>query len=465
MMHLAEIDISETKDRCDPNYFVFHKKLLNSRQPGIKIFKLGELVKNIFRGKSPGREGYIDQGVLVLKSVNIGNYFLETTRFSYAKEDFYQKNKKFNPKAEEIILTSTGDGTVGRAIIFLPEIYEIDKCLITEKITILRNIDRQKISPYYLLAFLWSKYGKLQLEMYSRGSTGRTELYPKDIAKVVILVPEWNIQKQIEELVKKAHEKKKLADEKYEKAERILYELLGFDGSNLEFEKTFEVEAKEVFSPMRFDVEYYQPKYKKVIEILNKSGVKVEKLERVVNISAKKTNPKANPMKQIKYVELSDINPSTGEIESFSELYVYNAPSRARMVIRSGDILVASLSGSLDNIGIVSQELDGEVASTGFLVINSENYLSEFLFLLFRSEIMRKQLEQKTAGTIMTAVPKGVLGDLLVPIIPKQKQENIAELVKQSFALRKETKQLLDKATKRVVDLNREADELLVPTP
>jgi restriction endonuclease S subunit len=450
MMRLAEIKFSELGDRIDASFFVLHKEVLNFKQPRVKIFELGELVRNIFRGKSPGREGYVDKGVLILKSVNIGDYFLEKTRFSYTSEDFYQKNKKFNPKDEEIILTSTGEGTIGRAIMFLPQIYGIDKCLVTEKVTILRNIDKQKISPYYLLIFLRSKYGKPQLEIYSRGSTGRTELYPKDIAKVVVLVPEWNIQKEIEEFVKQAHQKKKLADEKYKEAERILYELLGFDEINLEFEKSFEVGAKEVFSTMRFDSEYYQPKYKKVIEILNKSGFKVEKLERVVNVSAKKINPKANPTKKIKYVELSDINPSTGEIESFSELYGYEAPSRARMVIKSGDILVASLSGSLDNIGIVPKELDGEVASTGFLVINSENYLSEFLFLLFRSEIMKKQLEQKTAGTIMTAIPRSVVGDLLVPIVSRQKQENIAELVRQSFSLRKEAKQLLDEATKRV---------------
>jgi len=229
-----------------------------------------------------------------------------------------------------------------------------------------------------------------------------------------------------------------------------LYELLGFDEINLEFEKSFEAEAKEIFSTMRFDAEYYQPKYKKIIEILNKSGFKVEKLAKVVNVSAKKVNPRANPTKRIKYVELADINPSTGEIESFNDLYGYEAPSRARMAIRSGDVLVASLSGSLNNIGIVPQELNGEVASTGFFVINSENYLNEFLFLLFRSELMKKQLEQKTAGAIMAAVPKSVFGDLLVPIIPRQKQENIAELVKQSFSLRKEAKQLLDEATEKI---------------
>jgi len=218
----------------------------------------------------------------------------------------------------------------------------------------------------------------------------------------------------------------------------------------LKSEKSFEAEATEVFSTMRFDSEYYQPKYKKIIEILNKSSFKAEKLEKIIKISAKKINPRANPTKKIKYVELANINPLTGEIDSFNELYGYEAPSRARMAIKVGDVVVASLAGSLDNIGIVPKELDGEVASTGFFVVNSENYLNEFLFLLFRSEIMKKQLEQKTAGAIMAAVPKSVFGDLLVPVIPKQKQEKIAELVKQSFVLRKEAKQLLDEATEKI---------------
>lgn len=373
--------------------------------------------------KPPGREGYIEKGVLVLKSVNIGSRFLERTRFSYTKEDFYEKSKKFNPREEEIIITSTGEGTTGRAIMFLPEIYGIDKCLVTEKVTILRNIDKQKISPYYLLAFFWSKYGKPQLEMYNRGSTGRTELYPKDVAKVVILVPDWRIQKKVEDLLKQAYQKKKLADEKYEEAEKSLYELLGQEKLNLKFVKSFEAGAGEVFSTMRFDSEYYQPKYKEIIKILRKSGFKMERLEKIIKISTKKINPKTNPTKKIKYVELANINPSTGEIDSFSELYGYEVPSRARMVITAGDIVVASLAGSADNIGLVQEELNGEVASTGFFVISSENYLSEFLFLLFRSEIMKKQLEQKTAGAIMAAVPKSVFGDLLVPVIPKQNKK------------------------------------------
>jgi len=313
-------------------------------------------------------------------------------------------------------------------------------------------IKAEKINPHFLFVFFKTKFAIHQLVRQTMAS-----MYPAvsedDIANIIIpLVPE-KIQKEIENIVKQSHQKKKLADEKYKEAEQSLYELLGHKKLDLKFEKSFEAGAGEVFSVMRFDSEYYQPKYKEIIEILNKSGFRVEKLEKIIKISTKKINPRANPTKKIKYVELANINPSTGEIDSFNELYGYEAPSRARMVIKVGDVVVASLAGSLDNIGIVPEELDGEVASTGFFIVNSENYLNEFLFLLFRSEIMKKQLEQKTAGAIMAAVPKSVFGDLLVPVIPKPKQEKIAELVKQSFVLQKEAKQLLDEATKKVKDL------------
>jgi len=128
----------------------------------------------------------------------------------------------------------------------------------------------------------------------------------------------------------------------------------------------------------------------------------------------------------------------------------HEAPSRARMLVKAGDVLVSSLLGSLDNVGLVSEELDCAVASTGFFVIGSDHFLSEFLFLIFRSNLIKLQLEEKTASAIMIAVPKKTFGDLLVPAIPQEEHKQISNLVKQSFALRKEAEELLEKAKKEV---------------
>ena len=440
-MHLAETKFKSLIDRIDANFYVSRFSAIKKLHQQYK--NLGDLCK-FPRAKTPPRELYFNSGVPVIKLKNVSNYFLQLKDTDFIPQSNYQEFVQ--PKTGDILITATGEGTIGRVGIFENGI----KCVVTAEVMLVRS---ENINPYFLLAYLRSPHGRYQLERYARGSTGQTHLYSKDVALTPLPQVSEKAQKEIENLVKQACQKKKSADEKYEEAEENLYELLGYKELNLKFEKSFEAEATEVFSTMRFDSEYYQPKYKKIIEILNKSSFKAEKLEKVIKISAKKINPRANPTKKIKYVELANINPLTGEIDSFNELYGYEAPSRARMAIKVGDVVVASLAGSLDNIGIVPKELDGEVASTGFFVVNSENYLNEFLFLLFRSEIVKKQLEQKTAGAIMAAVPKSVFGDLLVPVIPKQKQEKIAELVKQSFALRKEAKQLLDETTKRVENL------------
>jgi len=437
-MHLAETKFKSLIDRIDANFYVSRFSAIKKLHQQYK--NLGDLCK-FPRAKTPPRELYFNSGVPVIKLKNVSNYFLQLKDTDFIPQSNYQEFVQ--PKTGDILITATGEGTIGRVGIFENGI----KCVVTAEVMLVRS---ENINPYFLLAYLRSPHGRYQLERYARGSTGQTHLYSKDVALTPLPQVSEKAQKEIENLVKQACQKKKSADEKYEEAEENLYELLGYKELNLKFEKSFEAEATEVFSTMRFDSEYYQPKYKKIIEILNKSSFKAEKLEKVIKISAKKINPRANPTKKIKYVELANINPLTGEIDSFNELYGYEAPSRARMAIKVGDVVVASLAGSLDNIGIVPKELDGEVASTGFFVVNSENYLNEFLFLLFRSEIMKKQLEQKTAGAIMAAVPKSVFGDLLVPVIPKQKQEKIAELVKQSFVLRKEAKQLLDEATEKI---------------
>jgi len=201
---------------------------------------------------------------------------------------------------------------------------------------------------------------------------------------------------------------------------------------------------------LRFDAEYYQPKYKQVKDLIVKSGYEVKKLKESVEISNKKIEPSKEPNKLFNYIELANINPSTGEIEEVSQVKGFNAPSRARMLVKKGYVLVSSLLGSLDNIGLIPEELDDAVASTGFFVIKPKFFLPEFLFLLFRSNLMRLQLEEKAAGAIMSAVQKITFGDLLIPIIPEAAQHQISDLIKQSFLLRKESKEILEKAKKEI---------------
>ena len=60
------------------------------------------------------------------------------------------------------------------------------------------------------------------------------------------------------------------------------------------------------------------------------------------------------------------------------------------------------------------------------------------------------QLEKQCAGSILTAVPKEGIKNLLIPILGESLQEKISDLVHQSHEASKKAKVLLEKAKREV---------------
>ncbi len=399
---------------------------------------LGELTTSIINGVDI-RE-FVPIGISYLRVGDMKEIFIDIDN---SRKVRVTSNIKKEIKLKEGDLLFARKGTIGITCIVTDDLK--DAVISTELI----KVRLKEVNPYYVAVFFNSKYGRKQLLRISSGAVN--PVITRDLFEsVFVLIPPLSFQQKIELLVKEAYKNRKEADEKYKQAEFLLNKALGIEKLELKDEKIFETGFDEVESVLRFDAEHYQPKYREVRKFLDRAGYEVRKLRDAVEISDEKINPLSKPTELFSYIELANINPSTGEIEEVNQIKGYNAPSRARMLVRKGDVLVSSLLGSLDNIGLVPEKLDGSIASTGFFVIRSKFFLPEFLFLLFKSDLMRLQLEEKTAGAIMNAVPKYTFGDLLIPVIPEQLQKQISDLVKQSFTLRKESKELLEKAKKEV---------------
>ena len=72
--------------------------------------------------------------------------------------------------------------------------------------------------------------------------------------------------------------------------------------------------------------------------------------------------------------------------------------------------------------------------------------------------IVCEQMRCESSGTILAAVPAKALRNIIVPNIPPQKRDEIAQLVEKSHAARREAKALLEKA-KRAVEIAIEESE------
>jgi restriction endonuclease S subunit len=297
-----------------------------------------------------------------------------------------------------------------------------------------------------LLVFLSSKYGKVQLQS-SKSQQVQPHLTIQPLREIIVPKFSQETVKKVSELVQDSHNLLEQADANYDEAERLLYKALDVEKLEIEEDLTYIASSKNIekSGPYRLDANYYQPKHLKNLDLLDDPFT----VKRLAEISEGVVDPKKTPTHVFKYVSLSDIDTSKGEIKSFQEQPGWQMPSRAKMLIRSRDVLVSSLKGSIDKIGLVPEKLDGAVASTGFFVLreSKEIYPAELIFLLFRTPIMTLQMQKLASGAILEAVSKRAFKQLKIPQVKHPEiTPTIIELVDSYFSLLERSKSLLQMA-------------------
>lgn len=107
------------------------------------------------------------------------------------------------------------------------------------------------------------------------------------------------------------------------------------------------------------------------------------------------------------------------------------APSRARKVVRPGDVLMSTVRPNLKGFSQFPRNYLGGVASTGFAVIRGIDGVSDSGFIaqcLFHSSIER-QINQLVTGSNYPAITVGNVKRLLLPRFTIGEQKRIAEVL------------------------------------
>ena len=156
----------------------------------------------------------------------------------------------------------------------------------------------------------------------------------------------------------------------------------------------------------------------------------VVKLREVVLGATGSRNPTKSPAEHFVYVDVAAVDNSAKTITGARTVIGAEAPSRARKLIRSGDILVSTVRPNLNAVALVSSELDGQVASTGFCVLRAlDKVLPEYLFYFTRSKPFVEGLSSLVAGALYPAVSDSQVLDQELPVPPLPEQRRIVDLL------------------------------------
>lgn len=435
----------ESGYRIDAEYFqpIFldiEKKIFSSQSYKLWSDIAGRFITGPFGSEFIVDNYTTDSHYRYIRGKDVKEIFLLDEDNVYIPKSDFERLRKYSLKEGDILVSVVG--TLGNVSIIDSS---IPPAIFSCKSTVFRT---ESINTYYLIAYLNSEYGRSLLERNMRGAV-QTGLNIEDLKSLPIFIPTKEQQDAISSIIINA---KKIFNESkvlYSQAEDLLLEELGLKDYTIEDDLTYTVNLFDIKSAHRADADYFQPKYKNLIKSLKKTHQPL----RMLVIKRKEKKAKIILEDDYKYIEISDVDIGSGEV-SHTIRKGYDLPANAKIKIDGGELIVSKVRPTRGAIGIIPEGWNNNfVASGAFSVFEVLPPTREYLQVVLRSFIGKLQLEKPTTGSSYPTVDDVDIESLIIPILSKDSQQKIADLVCQSHKARKKARELLEQAKREVEKL------------
>lgn len=464
-LECSEIMLSQTRQyepfRIDSHFYEKQYQKLKLVLSRIPCFSLKELViKSIQTGHTPSMavNSYYGGSIALIKTDNLHDNSISTTFSDYLTEKGNSIISRTELADKDIVTTIIGatERIIARSAIVTKELLPAN---INQNIVQIR-IDHEKVAPEYVNTYLNTKFGKGYLIYLSR-QTEQFNLNCKEIETVLIPILSGKFQKEVVSAVVKAQEYQTKARLQYEKVENDLATSLN---AQIQTQNQPVLSVKHISESFavsgRLDAEYYQPKYDSLFDALSK--FKTQKLggaHGLVSI-AKSIEPGSEAYVEdgIPFIRVSDVSKfevSEPEIRLRSDIL-----PNPEVLFPQKDTILLSKDGS---VGIAYKvEATMSVITSGALlhltVRDKSEVLPDYLTLVLNSPVVQLQAERDSNGAIIQHWKPSEIENVIIPVLDMDVQKEIATKVQESFALRKQSKQLL-KYAKQAVEMAIEQGE------
>ena len=291
-----------------------------------------------------------------------------------------------------------------------------------------------RVSVDYLGAY-FDLLGKRLLPLLCKSGATVQSINTNELMNLQVPVPPPEVQRRLVAELDAAYAAKRKADEKATKLlssidDMVLKELgiakLPKPDTSLS-SRIFTVPAREALNG-RLDSYSYSPFFADNLKRIRVSGS--WRLGELVTLShrqwdQKEWNGSANG--DFPYIEIGAIDVEAGEIGIVERIPIVDAPSRAKMKVEAGDLLVSLTRPTRRAIAFAKDEA---IASTGFAVIHgySHEVMPEYLSVILRSELCTYQFDQRSTGGNYPAITEEQLLRCEIPIPPRSVQDRIASM-------------------------------------
>ncbi|MFN8366127.1 MAG: restriction endonuclease subunit S [Candidatus Kapaibacterium sp.] len=314
------------------------------------------------------------------------------------------------------------------------------------------------INPAYLTVFLRSFFGFKQL-LRARELTIQYQLTLDRVRNIDVFIPSMQFQINIERAFYSAMQIDSNSESIYKEAEQLLLQELGLTNwqptNQNNNTKTF---AESFLNTGRFDAEYYQPKYDEVenrIKLYENGFCELKDIIQEYSTGYPfESDIYVNS--GVALIRISNIKRGHLDTDNTQRIPIESTLLSKKDIVKENDILL-SMSGTIGNCCVVPKGIEA-IINQRILKFSIKDFNPNVLSLLVNSPVGQMQLNRVGTGGVQTNISVSDIFQILIPRISMDVQKLIAERIQNSFVLKEQSKELLERA-KRAVEIAIEQNE------
>jgi predicted RNA methylase len=165
----------------------------------------------------------------------------------------------------------------------------------------------------------------------------------------------------------------------------------------------------------RWDAQHHASLSAEIEQRLNRKDDSDLRVSEVAELVDERADPRRWGTQEFNYIEISDIDSQTGVVYS-NCVDIKATPSRARKLVRAGDVLVSTVRPERGTVGVVGPHQDGSICTTGLAVLRPTKIDALTLARLLKTEFVITQLMRNNVGIAYPAINESCLPDVLLPV-------------------------------------------------
>jgi len=162
--------------------------------------------------------------------------------------------------------------------------------------------------------------------------------------------------------------------------------------------------------------------------------VTAQRLKYVATINDEALSESTDANFELAYIDIGNVD-SQGRVHDIVNYRFEDAPSRARRIVRDGDVIISTVRTYLQAIAPVENPPDNLIVSTGFAVVRPSNLLDHrFCKYALRANKFLWEVETRSTGVSYPAINASDLGDIKVSLPEISAQRLIANYLDRETA-------------------------------